>query len=211
MLVETLTGAVFIWLYVRFGVALAKPTAVCIVYAVLCAALIASTFIDFEFRIIPNEITFTGIAAGPIVSLYVPQLHTSRPLLGIFFRDPHSVWPRVIQPAWTSIEGIAISGLVVFGVGWLGKLAFRKDALGFGDVKLMALVGGITGWPVAVIAFFVAPFFGLFMGIPNLVLKGKHVIPYGPFLSLATLVVLSWKPEFISLATGQFWSTLGAK
>lgn len=191
MLVEALTGLVFVWLYLRFRITLMRPLEVCIVYAALSAALIASTFIDFEFRIIPNEITFTGIAAGPLISLLVPELHT---------HPPHR-----LLALWASLKGIAVAGTVVFAVGWLGKLVFRKDALGFGDVKLMALVGGITGWPVAVIAFFVAPFFGLFMGLPNLVLKGKHVIPYGPFLSLATLVVLSWKLEFIRLATGRFW------
>ena len=191
MLVEAITGLLFVGLYLRFRVVLREPISVYLVYSAFAAALVASTFIDIDFRIIPNEITFTGILAAPMLSLLVPQLHT------------HS--GDRLRAVLLSVQGIAVSGVVVYGIALLGKLAFRKEALGFGDVKLMAFVGGIAGWQVAVIAFFVAPFFGLFMGIPNLVLRGKHVIPYGPFLSLSTLIVLCWRSEFVSLVTGRFW------
>ena len=191
MLVEALTGLLFLGLYLRFGVMLHKPAGVYVVYSALAAALVASTFIDLDFQIIPNEITFTGILAAPLLSLLVPQLHTQP--------------PDRLKAALLSIQGIVVSGGIVFGIRLLGRFAFRKEALGLGDVKLMAVVGGIAGWQVAVIAFFIAPFFGLLMGIPNLLLKGKHVIPYGPFLSLSTLIVLCWKVEVVSLVTGRFW------
>ena len=211
MLVELLTGALFVALYFRFCVVLGRPLSVCGVYALLTASLIASTFIDFEFRIIPNEITFTGIALGPVLCFLVPELHV-RPAGAL--PDPGVAIARLLDHAWLpervravllSLLGIVVAGGVVYALGLLGKLMFRKDALGFGDVKLMALVGGVTGWEVAVVAFFIAPFFGLLMGIPSLLLKGKHVIPYGPFLSTATLVVLAWRPQFMALATGRLW------
>ena len=191
MFVELLTAASFVWLYYRFALVLHKPRAVFAVYALLTSALIAATFIDFDFRIIPNQITFTGIALAPLLSMLVPQIHgpSVRPLGGLV----------------ASLVGVAVSGVAVYCVGLMGKWIFRKEALGFGDVKLMALVGGVCGWQVAMIAFFVAPFFGLLMGIPSLLFKGKHAIPYGPFLSLATVLVLSWKTEFIRLASGQIF------
>ena len=194
--VEALTGLLFVGLYYRYCVAphqfgtpwaMPAPRSVFAVYAALASALVASTFIDFDFRIIPNEITFTGIALGPVLSFLAPAIHSESASRG--------------QAVLLSLLGITVGGGVVYGIGLLGKVAFRKEAMGLGDVKLMALVGGVTGWQVAVIAFFVAPFFGLLMGIPNLVLKGKHVIPYGPFLSIATLVVLCWKSVFVHFLT----------
>lgn len=71
--------------------------------------------------------------------------------------------------------------------------------MGFGDVKLLGMVGGMVGWKLAVAIFFVAPFFGLFMGIPLLLMKKKHLIPYGPFLSLATLVCIILQDYFLGL------------
>lgn len=71
--------------------------------------------------------------------------------------------------------------------------------MGFGDVKLMGMVGGIVGWKLAVAIFFVAPFFGLFMGIPVLLFKKTHLIPYGPFLSLATLVCIFFQDYFLGI------------
>ncbi|MBU6392832.1 MAG: prepilin peptidase, partial [Planctomycetes bacterium] len=78
-----------------------------------------------------------------------------------------------------------------------GKWALKKDAMGFGDVKLMCMVGGFVGWKLAVAVFFVAPFFGLLMAIPVLIFKKSHLIPYGPFLSLATLVCILMQDFFL--------------
>lgn len=188
--VEALTGLLFVWLYYWFCVHKGRPASQFVVYAALASALIASTFIDFDFRIIPNEITFTGIALAPFVSLLVPGIHSTH-------GEPITRLGGMVF----SLIGILIGGGLVFGTAVIGKAIFRKEAMGFGDVKLMALVGGFVGWQVAAIAFFVAPFFGLLMGIPNLIRKGSHVIPYGPFLSIATLIVLCWKPEFIHFLT----------
>ncbi len=181
--VEALTGLLFVWLYYWFCLRLHRPVGVFVVYAALTAALIAATFIDFDFHIIPNEITFSGIALAPAASFLAPEIHGA----GL------SRWAAVGH----SLVGVLVGGGVVLAVALIGQVIFRKEAMGLGDVKLMAFVGGVTGWQVAVIAFFVAPFFGLLMGIPNWIRKGRHVIPYGPFLSLATLIVLCWKPHFL--------------
>jgi len=92
-----------------------------------------------------------------------------------------------------SLIGIFVSGGLIFLCGVLGKLVFRKDAMGFGDVKLMGVIGGFLGWKLGVATFFLAPFFGLLFGLPRLILKRGNVIPYGPFLSLAAFICLLFK------------------
>ncbi len=97
--------------------------------------------------------------------------------------------PRVNQ-ALASIFG----GLVGGGVVWFfrigGSLAFGREAMGLGDVHLMLGVGAVIGAMGATAAFFIAPAFGLLIAILVLITKGRREIPYGPYLSLATLAVM---------------------
>jgi len=84
---------------------------------------------------------------------------------------------------------------VVWGVRILGTLAFGREAMGLGDVHLLAAIGAVMGWWDAVAVFFLAPFFGLtgavVMGGVQLLWKGRgKVIPYGPYLALAAVVVM---------------------
>jgi leader peptidase (prepilin peptidase)/N-methyltransferase len=71
--------------------------------------------------------------------------------------------------------------------------------MGGGDVKLLAMIGAFMGWQMALLTFFLAPFLGIVIGVINLVTKKDHTIPYGPFLSIAALVVLFWADKIISL------------
>ncbi|MBI9018427.1 MAG: prepilin peptidase [Phycisphaerae bacterium] len=89
-----------------------------------------------------------------------------------------------------SVFGFMIGGAVVWATRILGTLAFNREAMGLGDVHLMAGVGAVLGWQSPTIAFFIAPFFGLAWAIGRLVLKGHREIPYGPFLSMATVIVM---------------------
>jgi leader peptidase (prepilin peptidase)/N-methyltransferase len=95
--------------------------------------------------------------------------------------------------------GIFIAAGLIFLCGVIGKIVFKKDAMGFGDVKLMGVIGGFLGWKLGVATFFLAPFLGLLFGIPKLFLKKEHVIPYGPFLSLAAFICILSKDFFISI------------
>jgi leader peptidase (prepilin peptidase)/N-methyltransferase len=71
--------------------------------------------------------------------------------------------------------------------------------MGGGDVKLLAMIGAFLGWQKAILTFFLAPFFGLIIGVINLIFKKDHTIPYGPFLSLAALLSLLWADKIIGL------------
>jgi len=75
----------------------------------------------------------------------------------------------------------------------VGTGALGREAMGFGDVTLMMMIGTYVGWQAGVVIFFVAPFAALVVGILQLVLHRDDVIPYGPFLCLGTLaVVVDW-------------------
>jgi len=89
-----------------------------------------------------------------------------------------------------SIWGWFIAGGIVWATRILGTLGFGKEAMGLGDVHLMAAAGAVTGPVPAAAAFFIAPFFGLVWGGYSMIFKKSRQIPYGPFLSLAVLLVI---------------------
>ncbi|MGR3309343.1 MAG: prepilin peptidase [Candidatus Brocadiales bacterium] len=164
------------------------------VYAVLGCALIISTFVDLRLHIIPNEVTYTGLVLAPILSFTFPALHHFPESLRYFSITEN---PRIDALA-ASILGIVVTGGLIYITGVMAKAILKKEAMGFGDVKLMGMIGGIIGWKLGIVAFFIAPFFGLFMGIPMLVLKKSNVVPYAPFLSLASLICIYLQDFFIN-------------
>ncbi len=92
------------------------------------------------------------------------------------------------------LTGLLVGGGIVWITRILGTLAFGKEAMGLGDVHLMAAVGAVCGWRVAVLAFFIAPFIGLAYtgishGVGRLLKRNIRVIPYGPHLAAATYLV----------------------
>jgi prepilin signal peptidase PulO-like enzyme (type II secretory pathway) len=111
------------------------------------------------------------------------------------------VW-TVGQAAWagllTALVGLVASGGIVWAVRLMGTAALRREAMGFGDVTLMMMVGTFLGWQACLIAFFLAPFAALLIGIAQFVLRRDDVIPYGPFLCLASAaVVVAWAPIWL--------------
>ena len=188
-IVEFLTGIVFLLLFRSVLMVSSGTTCVYVFFIVFCCLLIVGSFVDLRLHIIPNEITYTGLILAPIASILCVGLHDLSGSLR-FFVDSGNQW---IASLLASLIGIFVSGGLIFLCGVFGKLVFRKDAMGFGDVKLMGVIGGFLGWKLAVATFFLAPFFGLLFGLPRLIFKKGNVIPYGPFLSLAAFVCLLFK------------------
>lgn len=101
-------------------------------------------------------------------------------------------------PNWTalltSLAGLAMGGGLIWMVRLVGALALRREAMGFGDVTLMAMIGVFLGWQACVIIFFLAPILGLVIGGARWAMGRGREIPYGPFLCLATLIVIvGWR------------------
>ena len=98
-----------------------------------------------------------------------------------------------------SLFGYLIGGLWVWGIRIFGTLAFGKEAMGLGDVHIMAAVGAVTGWIVPSIAFFVAPFFGLLWALYLWIGRGQRELPYGPWLAAAAMLVIIFYDAIVGL------------
>ncbi|HOD11627.1 MAG TPA: prepilin peptidase [Candidatus Omnitrophota bacterium] len=169
-LVELVTGLAFVGFYKFFGL-----TPILIPYLVMLCGFIISTFVDIEHRIIPDEISIGGMVVGFIFSFFIPELHGTT-----------SVWLSVGR----SLLGILIGGGAIYAMGLIGDFIFKKESMGGGDVKFMAMVGAFLGWKLALLAFFIAPFFGAIFGIIVKIRTKESLIPYGPFLAVGSLIAL---------------------
>ena len=98
-----------------------------------------------------------------------------------------------------SIYGFMIGAVTVWATRIFGSIMFNKEAMGLGDVHLMAGVGAILGWYVPLIAFFIAPFVGIGWAVVRLITKQQREIPYGPFLSIAVIILLVMHDSIITL------------
>jgi prepilin signal peptidase PulO-like enzyme (type II secretory pathway) len=109
--------------------------------------------------------------------------------------------PATNAPLWLdALAGVCLGYLIGGGVVWairiLGSLAFGKEAMGLGDVHMMAGVGACLGWIDPTLAFFLAAFVGVYREIVSRLLAGpaRRAMPFGPSLALATVLVLAGKP-----------------
>lgn len=169
----------------------------------LLTLLIAATATDLREYIIPDQITLPGLVLGvslATVSGDVQLIHFwvdwNHPLVALHgpeipqWLQPHPHWHGLV---W-SVTGAAIGA----GVTWLARgissIVLGQEAMGFGDVTLMAMIGSFLGWQPMLFVFLLAPFCGLVVGVLVKSLLNRPYVPYGPYLSVATVVVmLSWR------------------
>ena len=189
------------WLHLRY-----------VLHMVMICGLIVATEIDRRLRIIPDGATVPIMLFAVVAHTAFGQLF----LVPIWFQDASTVKtlqylaPGFLQPVLTpwdpatfvtsyphlhgflvSLVGAVVGGGTVWIVRQIGYLTLRQEAMGFGDVVLMAMVGSVIGWQPAVAVFIVgAPVMAIFFAIANWLLHGDNEIPYGPFLSAAAIVLL---------------------
>jgi len=101
------------------------------------------------------------------------------------------------QDHWTalmdSLLGLAMGGGIVWAVRIIAGRALGVEAMGFGDVTLMAMIGAFLGWQAALLAFVIAPFTSLLVAVSQMLLSGENRLAFGPYLCLGTLIVmLGW-------------------
>lgn len=190
-IVELLTAIMFLMLFNRYNLSYDF-----FFYMVLICSLIVATFIDIQHRIIPDEVSIGGIIIGFILSS----------IKGVSLKPlAFSFWHM-----FNSVSGIIIGAGILYLTGFLFDLLYFRllkrppiqgetESMGAGDVKLLAMIGAFLGWQKTLLTFFIAPFFGLIIGIINLLTRKDHTIPYGPFLSLAAILSLFWADKIISL------------
>lgn len=196
VIVELLTALVFVALFLRWGLSIQF-----LVYLCFLSCLIVATFVDIQHRIIPDEVSVGGMLAGLLLS-------------GL--RGLHSLPGGYdLAPLADSFLGALAGGGVIYATGALFDLVYFKllkkppiqgetSSMGGGDVKLLAMIGAFLGWQKALITFFIAPLFGVVVGVVNLVTKKDHTIAYGPFLALAAVVALCWADKILALVFFQY-------
>lgn len=169
---EALTATLFLLIWMRHGPAWTVPA-----YWLMTFGLLLGSGVDLDEFWIPDRVTKGGMILGIPLSALLPALHNAEtPLQGL-------------------IAG-SIGAATGFGILWLvgviGKAIFRKEAMGFGDVKLMGAIGAFLGWEAVLYTLFIAALLGSVVGIA-LILLGKNElggrIPFGPYLSAAAI---SW-------------------
>lgn len=160
-MIEMLTAFLFWCVVTRFSVTWAAAA-----YLILTAMLIVISLIDFDFMIIPDVISLPGILLGLAASFVIPR----------DFSD--------------ALLGMLLGGGMIWSVGMFGERVFKKEAMGGGDVKLMAMVGAFLGWKLVLIAIFFASVIGAAVGVAFKLATGKEYIPFGPFLSIGALCAL---------------------
>jgi leader peptidase (prepilin peptidase)/N-methyltransferase len=102
---------------------------------------------------------------------------------------------QFLQAIGATFAGYLMGGGLIWGIRILGSLAFGREAMGLGDVHLLAAVGAVLGWSDPIVIFFLAPFFGLLWavfskGLGSIFHTVRRELPYGPHLAVATLALI---------------------
>ncbi|MEK7449206.1 MAG: prepilin peptidase [Planctomycetota bacterium] len=157
-----------------------------IIYIYLLGALIITTFIDFEFRIIPDEISLWGIVVGLVFSIIFPWWHPAAEGLTKI---------AALNGFIAALGGLGAGGGIIYLVRIIGKFVFKKEAMGLGDVKLMVFLGTFLGWRDIIWVFLLGCIFGSVFGIISWLITKDRYIAFGPFLALGAVAMMFFKEE----------------
>lgn len=189
-LVEALNGLLFVIFFYRFAFHPVTP-----VIWLLSATLVVISFIDLDHQIIPDVISLPGIVVGFACSFLVPWV----------------TWQE-------SLAGILLGGgsLMLIALGY--ECVTKKEGMGFGDVKLLAMLGAFLGWPAIFPIIFIGSVLGTCVGIPLMLLKqadSRLALPFGPFLAVGALChvffvdrldpLMRWYAEVLTYFLQNIW------
>jgi leader peptidase (prepilin peptidase) / N-methyltransferase len=195
--IELLTAGLFLACWLQ------HPPAKALAGMLITAMLICASFIDFDHMIIPDRFSIGAAAIGVVVSIAVPSLHDFR-------GDAYAL--DAVRAGIESIKGVLIGSGVVLWIGLLAEVVLRKEAMGFGDVKLVGGIGAFFGWEGAVFCIFGGAVLGTIgLGIAMLVqaIRRKapsdsnaksgavdvgfgREVPFGPMLAAGSLLYFLW-------------------
>jgi len=174
-----MTVLCFVLLFLRYGLSIKLVTT-----GVLVLFLIPISFIDLEKGLVLNKLTIPGFILGVLL------------VLGFQVEN----WREVLF-------GALGGGGVVLLIGCMGKLLFRRESLGMGDVKLLVMIGAYVGFPEVLVCLFLGVLVAAIFIFGGIILKRLSLgstIPFGPFVAIGTLVYLLWGDLIIRGYVGWF-------
>jgi leader peptidase (prepilin peptidase) / N-methyltransferase len=192
-IVEGLSGLLSVLLYLKFGL-----TVEWAIFFAFCAALIVLALIDLDHRILPDPITLNGIWLGIVVSVYLAQ---PSPLVSRLFR---SLGIETANPRAIALTGSVLGAIVGGGLLWAVGEAYLRlrgiEGMGFGDVKMMAMVGAFLGAPLALLTIMLGSLVGSVVGLLFIQVANKtreYELPFGTFLSFAAIVAVLYGDDLV--------------
>ena len=161
LIVETLSAFLFLYAYLNLGLTFELLT-----FLVFVSLLIPISFIDLKTTYIPDSISISGIIIGLILSVF----------RGLVF---------------VSFIGAGTGVVLILTIIIVGKKVYRKDVMGYGDIKLAALIGAFVGWAGLLLTIMIGSFLGALYGLVQ-IKRGKLTmesqVPFGPYLAVGGVV-----------------------
>ena len=179
ILIELLGGCLFLLAFWKFGLTYATP-----VMWIWLSLMIVGSMIDFDHKLLPDFMTVGGM------------------VLGLAVGGVESCLMRSFAPVVWSAIGLAFGFGLLWLIRFLGSKAFRREAMGMGDVFLMGAVGALFGPMAVLVTLILSSVFGSVVGVSMVALSktkfGKFVeIPYGPYICLGCLAWMFCGPELV--------------
>jgi leader peptidase (prepilin peptidase)/N-methyltransferase len=223
--VELLVGLLFLGVYLIDGVLprqYVRDDATLFLkvlyHVILVAFLVAITFIDADLTIVPSSITNLGIILGLVLGACFPEV-----------RPEPSAATTHLGGLWVGLTGLVVGGGLIWLIRVVGTFAFRREAMGEGDIHILAMIGSFLGWQAAVVTPFLAAFVGLVPALWKLSFflakrasgrkssSSDREIPFGPYLSVAALILMmawawAWPGAlkfYFDTISMLFWFVLG--
>ena len=193
-LIEAVSGLISVLLYLKFGLGVEW-----VLFFGFSAALLVLAFIDLDHRILPDVITLNGMWLGVLSSVYLAQ-PIPPIVLGILRAAGLEVTNPRILALVGSLLGVVAGGGLLWGVGEAFKRLRGIEGMGFGDVKMMAMVGAFLGAPMALFTIMLGSILGSVIGLVFMGFTGKsrdYELPSGTFLSVAGIVVVLYGENLV--------------
>lgn len=178
LIYELITGVLFAFCYCIFGFSSSLVLALTFISAIVIVVIS-----DIEYYIIPDEVLWVF---GILLLLEICLIYG-------------------IKACLLHILSGCLSFILMYGIKCFGNFVFKKESMGDGDIKLMFLIGLMIGFPMSIITIFLSSFIGLPISILILFYKKTNIIPFGPFLGIAAIIIL-----FSGIDFSMFLSILGA-
>lgn len=179
-LVEFTMAMLSLLLFLKFGLSLNF-----LVFFIFTAVLIVITFIDLDHQIIPDILTLPGIPLFFLAAVFLVKV-----------------------PWKDALTGLIIGGGVLFAIAFVYELITKREGMGGGDIKLLAMIGGFFGWKSLIFVLLFSSFSGAVVGIAAMMINKqdmKYAVPFGPFLSAAAVAYIFWGNSFTRMLFVEYY------